>query len=198
LPSRCCRILAGARRPRGAIVNLKMRPMTGLRGVKARAGRVDAHRRIVSKISVRAAPSRPSRLRRASISSAKLRIADAGALADGPDAARLFLEVPDEFADGAFLRDPAAVLGEDRDARPYGAPLGSASPGASAPAPRAGRSHPARAPPPRRFRITLGVPKTPRIARRKTAGKSDSGSVVVRCSKINSPCYELSYRGRGG
>src|ERR1700680_4220855 len=53
----------------------------------------------------------------------KLRIADAGALADGPDAARLFLEVPDEFAAGAFLHDPPAVLGEDRDARPkQGAP----------------------------------------------------------------------------
>src|SRR5580704_17845272 len=47
----------------------------------------------------------------------KLRIADSGALTDGPDAARLFLEVPDEFAAGAFLRDPAAVLGENRDAR---------------------------------------------------------------------------------
>jgi hypothetical protein len=51
-----------------------------------------------------------------------LRIADSGALADGPDAARLFLEVPDEFAAGAFLRDPAAVFGEDRDARPKQVP----------------------------------------------------------------------------
>src|SRR6266851_523582 len=47
-----------------------------------------------------------------------LRFADRQAGGDRADAARLRLEIPDEFAAGALARVAPAVLGEDCDARP--------------------------------------------------------------------------------
>ena len=46
-----------------------------------------------------------------------LRGADREAGGDGRDAPSLFLEIPNEFAAGAFLGEGPAVFGEDRDAR---------------------------------------------------------------------------------
>ena len=47
----------------------------------------------------------------------ELRVADRDARRDAAHAARLFLEIPDEFAAGAFLCEAAAVLCENCDAR---------------------------------------------------------------------------------
>src|SRR5437868_13713157 len=47
----------------------------------------------------------------------ELRVADRDARRDVADAPRLFLEIPNEFAAGAFFCEAAAVLGESCDTR---------------------------------------------------------------------------------